>query len=351
MMSVSDMLKIEFGYNQMNTLDTNPPLSLLTQISLRSGIELDRLRCMNFEGFVPWLLDNMDDKIPDAIKTYIQQLSVLLPTDIRRLRPINRWRAWLPIDPIEQACPHCLADPQNKHFLLVWQLPLMLSCPIHSCRLEAYYGTLKHTFWEQIDGAPREMNDAIVAMDKRTWQALTTGYVELPFRRIHAGVWFRLLRTLLDELNTPLSYCGKYAKNIIHIWTCSGYTSRAGQLLWKPYEVLDLPVQLKMLETAAIAIREIELQVIPSPGDQGYLFLPPPIITRFQNNEPINHWHEAVKAINKALSDAQHNPDTARALFSLASLGQREPEQLERLRLDFIQNGIPSEFLSHFNPI
>lgn len=35
-----------------------------------------------------------------------------------------------------------------------------------------------------------------------------TGHVQLPRRRIHAALWFRLLRSLLEELDTPISRCG-----------------------------------------------------------------------------------------------------------------------------------------------
>ncbi|HIB4683795.1 TPA: TniQ family protein, partial [Klebsiella pneumoniae] len=115
---------------------------------------------------------------------------------------------------INRACPLCLSDPENQAVLLAWKLPLMLSCPLHGCWLESYWGVPgRFLGWENADAEPRTASDAIAAMDQRTWQALTTGHVELPRRRIHAGLWFRLLRTLLDELNTPLSACG----------TCAGY--------------------------------------------------------------------------------------------------------------------------------
>jgi hypothetical protein len=89
---------------------------------------------------------------------------------------------------------------------------------------------------ENADAERRTASDAIAAMDQRTWQALTTGHVELPRRRIHAGLWFRLLRTLLDELNTPLSACGTYAGYLRQVWEGCGHPLRAGQSLWRPYE-------------------------------------------------------------------------------------------------------------------
>jgi hypothetical protein len=59
---------------QVDDLDTAPPLAL-AMLSQRSGIEPDRLRCMSFAGWVPWLLDSLDDQIPDALETYAFQLS------------------------------------------------------------------------------------------------------------------------------------------------------------------------------------------------------------------------------------------------------------------------------------
>ena len=99
------------------------------------------------------------------------------------------------------------------------------------------------------------------------------GYLELPRRRIHAGLWFRILRTLLDELNTPLSTCGTYAGYIRHVWEGCGYPLRAAQSLWRPYETLDPAVQLQMLEAATTAIHLIETRVINPPGGAGKAIL------------------------------------------------------------------------------
>lgn len=84
-------LLIDLGHGQVDDLDTAPPLSLLALLSQRSGIELDRLRCMSFAGWVPWLLDSLDDQIPDALETYAFQLSVLLPRLRRKTRSIQSW--------------------------------------------------------------------------------------------------------------------------------------------------------------------------------------------------------------------------------------------------------------------
>lgn len=243
-MDMRDLLEHDLGHGQVDDLDTAPPLSLLRALSQRSGIERDRLRCMSFDGWVPWLLGSLDDSVPSALETYAFQLSVLLPRRSRKTRSITRWRAWLPGQPIRRACPLCLNDPADQAILLAWKLPLMLSCPLHGCWLESYWGVPgRFLGWENANAAPHTASEAIAAMDRRPWQAMTMGFVELPRRRIHAGLWFRLLRTLLDELNTPISQCGTLGGGIRYVWERCGHPLRAGQSLWRPYEILDTAVQ------------------------------------------------------------------------------------------------------------
>lgn len=169
-MDVRELLEHNLGHGQVDDLDTAPPMPLLTGLTQRSGIGLDRLCCMSFAGWVPWLLDSLDDRIPAALETYAFQFSVLLPKRSRKTRSIASWRAWLPTQPIHRACPLCLNDPANQAVLLAWELPLMLSCPLHGCWLEAYWGAPgRFLGWENADAAPRAASDAITAMNRRTW--------------------------------------------------------------------------------------------------------------------------------------------------------------------------------------
>lgn len=358
-MDVHDLLEHDLGHGLVDDLDTAPPLSLLMALSQRSGIELDRLRCMSFAGWVPWLLDSLNDSVPAALETYVFQFSVLLPKRDRKTRSITSWRVWQPCLPLQRACPLCLNDPANQAVLLAWKLPLMLSCPLHGCWLESCWGVPgQYIGWENADAAPRMVGNAMALMDQRTWLALTKGYVELPRRRIHAGIWFRLLRTFLDELNTPLSQCGGCSDSIRYVWERSGHSLRAGQSLWHPYEILDQAIQLQMLEAAATAMELIESRVLNPRGEQAALFLPEqqaeftnglPVVGR--KKELVNYWQAAVKAINEAVAEARYNAETARSLFALASYGRRhDPESLESLRVTFVKDGVPPEFLSHYVP-
>ena len=110
-----------------------------------------------------------------------------------------------------------------------------------------------------------------------------------------------------------------------------------------------------MLEAAATAISLIEVRDISPPGEQAKLFWSgkpgSPVACRRKRRSPaINHWQRAVQAIDEAIIEARHNPETARSLFALASYGRRDPASLERLRATFVKEGIPPEFLSHYLP-
>ena len=139
-MDAHELLAHDLGHVELDDLDTTPPLALLTALLQRSGIELEWLRGMSLAGWVPWLLDSLDDQIPGALETYAFQCSVLLPKRSRKVRSITHWRAWLPSQPIRRACPLCLSDSESQAVLLVWRLPMMLSCPQHGCWLEPYRG-------------------------------------------------------------------------------------------------------------------------------------------------------------------------------------------------------------------
>ena len=62
-MEMFELLEHDLGHSQIDDLDTAPPLSLLTLLSQRSGIELDRLR-----GMIGYVGDWMDlsDFLPDG---------------------------------------------------------------------------------------------------------------------------------------------------------------------------------------------------------------------------------------------------------------------------------------------
>src|SRR5260370_7047650 len=46
---------------------------------------------------------------------------------------------------------------------------------------------------------PVPVDEPLATLDRYTYEGLITGRVTLPGRSVHVGVWFRLLRSLLDE--------------------------------------------------------------------------------------------------------------------------------------------------------
>ena len=56
-MDARELLEHDLGHIPIDDLDTAPPLPFLTALAQRSGIMLDRLRCMSLAGWTPWLLD------------------------------------------------------------------------------------------------------------------------------------------------------------------------------------------------------------------------------------------------------------------------------------------------------
>ncbi|MEU0502041.1 hypothetical protein [Nocardia sp. NPDC005998] len=88
-----------------------------------------------------------------------------------------------------------------------------------------------------------------------TRQALTAGTVDLPGRTVLAGVWFRLLRILLDELSLATATLGQAGRRTIgRVWDAAGLHVRAGISVWRPYELLPWDTQEKLLAGAAAAI-------------------------------------------------------------------------------------------------
>lgn len=113
-------------------------------------------------------------------------------------------------------------------------------------------------------------------MDSRTWHAMTMGSVDLPRRQVHAGVCFRLMRTIIDELGTTMSECRTAGRIIMRIWAEAGYPLRAGPLRWDPHEGYPLDVQLCTLEATATTIHLLESKALTVQGPEAALFLPAP---------------------------------------------------------------------------
>ena len=364
-LSVEDLLRHNLAapgvdLPDQRTLDLDPPPWLLPALAERTGAPLDRLRQMTIAGWVAWLVDPLaPEPVPGAaFDTYVRQDSVLLTARERPGRQVPGWRAWLPTDPkrgpLRRACPTCqsTAGDGTVGFTLVSQLPLTLSCPQHRCRLEEAFGGLgAFVAWEKPGTRARPAPAAVVAVDARTHEGLRTGAVLLPRRAVHVGVWFRLLRTLIDELSIPVSALRTGSRRTVgRVWEMTGQPPRGGIVgPWRPYEALPWPQQQMFLEAAATAVHLIEAGGATAHGTLAPLLMPAPH-RRVPDGTPPpprarDYWQEARDAMDRAVALARDDPAAAQQLLATLTALTRREAAFHRVRDDLIALGVPGHHL------
>jgi len=300
---------------------------------------------MTMAEWVPWLMDTLDPGDGQAMfGTYVRQHSVLLRPGEAGRNHVPRWLPWVPAQPAPRACPVCTADPR-RGTVLMWRLPLMTSCAEHGCLLEPETDV---RFAVLSGGEPRPVpaRPTIAAMDKHTFDALTAGRVSLPGGSVHAGVWFRLLRTLLDEVSTaPSALSASSRATLGLIWSRAGMPVRGGLAVWRPYERLAWPVQQAMASAAATALHLAGTGEITARGTLG----------RYLAREPHRHVYEgdrrawerkqAAAELEAMISQARTDPDTARRVLAMFTAGSRTFAGFYRERRYLAGLGIPYEYL------
>jgi hypothetical protein len=356
-MTVGELVEHGLGQDPMaeGDLDLDPSPALLDVLAERTGVGRARVRQMCMAGWTPWLLDSLEAR-PTGFDTYVRQLSVLLPARKRSMHSASPWTAWLPHDRLQRACPLCADDPGRHGLLLVWRLPLPLSCQRHGCVLEPFIGFPgDYLAWTGDEVGPRAASDAVLAMDRRTYDALAAGRAHLPGRSVDAGEWFRLLRAILDEVSTPLTYWGRHAADLGLIWASCGHPVRAAQATWKPFERYPWPVQAQLLEAAATAIHLIEDGIVTGRGTHADLFAPARDVPVGDGRTPSSavarphhdeRWHLVRGAMEEAVQAARDHPTDARALYDLLVSGCRTRQSIDQVHSDLAQLGIPTDHLS-----
>jgi hypothetical protein len=332
----AELLEHGLGHRELRDtdLDLDPPADLLEQMSRHTGLDQHRVSAMTMAGWVPWLFDSLVPG-PGTYETYVHQLSVLLPPNRRKIYTARQWLPWLPAAVEQRGCPECLEN--SPAVLLFWRLPLMVICPVHGRRLESYVGHGAYFIkWTAPVHDQRAVPKSLSLMDRRTWQAISTGSVDLPRHRVHAGIWFRLLRTLLDELTTARAGCRRQLDDILRVWEHCGYPFRAGLSTWEPFENLNWTTQQQLLEAAAVAMELIEDGSFTAVGASAYLLRPEPIRSIGDGTRPAPRtasafeqdeqrldelWKQVVSAVDAAVDAAKDDPATAKQLRNLAMHG------------------------------
>ena len=188
-------------------------------------------------------------------------------------------------------------------------------------------------------------------MDRLTWEGVTTGIVTLPGRAVHAGVWLRLLRTLLDEVSlAPDRVSDQSAATLAAIWEAAGWPARGGLAVWRPYERLGSRLQQAMTEAAATALRLAADGEITARGTLGRCLAPEPHREVYEGDRAAWERAQARKReqaeLRAMLDRARHDPATARKVLQAFTIGVRTIDGFYRERR-FVTGilGIPDEFL------
>ncbi|WP_331743407.1 TniQ family protein (plasmid) [Streptomyces sp. NBC_00873] len=355
-MPVKDLLTRNIGLVDLDVpadLDYDPPMAMLTALAERTGTELAHLRAMTLAGWEPWLFDKLTVPIQDTqpmFDAYVRDNSVLLAPGEACTNRVNRWKRWpgpwFGAWPLHRACPGCAADPGRGRTLL-WRLPLMTGCVEHGCRLEdATAVELQVTLGGEGPEVPLE--EPLATVDRYTYEGLTTGRVTLPGRSVHAGVWFRLLRCLLDEVSLSLSGRSSHGRATLEqVWQAAGREERAGLTTWRPYEHLEPSVQEAMLHAAGTALQLVAEGTVIAFGRLA------PTLRRehrhvYDGDRPSPHrssWQEAMAEMEAALDLARTDRDAARQLLILLTLGCRTLDRFEEERAFLFGVGVPAEFI------
>jgi len=334
-------------------LDRDPPEALLVALAQRTGVDLAQLRATTLAGWEFWLLDTLYLRRWDAQDTfdaYVRDNSVLLAPGQAGTNDLSGWERWSgPWQPgrhLDRICPVCAADP-DRGTALVWRLPLMVSCVEHGCRLEDAKLARPAIVLATIEPLP--VDEPVATLDRYTHQALATGRVRLPGRSVHAGVWFRLLRSLLDEVSLALTTRSKHGRTTLErIWQATGQPQRAGLNVWQPYENLPWATQEILLLAAATALHLAADGRISPCGVLGGALHPAVHQHVYDGDRPDpaqTAWQEAVTALEAAVIQARADPAVARHLLTLLTHGCRTRDRFEQERAYLFGAGIPAEYL------
>lgn len=237
-------------------LDIEPPEQLFDLLEERTGVARQRIRRMTLKGLLP---ESVSISGPSGFEAYAQSLSIALPSDTVRAKRIPAtWTPWWSAGRYLRpwVCPECVADRHIRHMKLAWLLPIMATCPTHNLFLVSsdLIGIID---LRPNKPSPRAVPASLIELDCLTETAIATGQAVFSSQTVDITTWMQILRTLLDELNTPLGATGAAWPLVKVIWRIARCSMRARAQSHLPFEGLKIEQQLQFLEAAAVAFKLI----------------------------------------------------------------------------------------------
>lgn len=329
-------------------LDWDPPAMMLAALAARTGADLARVRAMTLAGWVPWLIDSLvveRDQAQEVFDCYVGENSVLLEPGAAPGHQVHRWKGWRGVwlsGPIlDRVCPLCASDP-DRGTALVWSLPLMIGCVEHGCGLENG-GDVDLALFLGRPPPVVPVAEPVATLDRYTYDALTTGEVSLPGRTVHAGVWFRLLRSLLNELSLATTTLNQHGRSTLEqVWQAAGGAQRAGLKQWCPYEQLGWSTQETLLRAAATVLDLAAHGRIHARGVLGTALAPVPYRRVYEGDRPPP---DVPALMTEVLAQARRDRPAARQLLTMLTFSCPTPARFEEERTYLIGLGVPAEFL------
>jgi hypothetical protein len=276
---------------------------------------------------------------------YVKRYSVLLSPNRREERTLDQWRPWITVQRFATSlgCPGCLSRDEIPYRRLHWRLTLIASCPTHGILLEPVLSprALPQVLWkEERTFAPKRL----CALDKITLQALSSGHATLRHVTLPTGLWLRLLRTILDELNTRAATAGVEYRVLKAVWDAVKLPVRVGARVEHPFEDMDFTRQVDFLHAAAEAIDLVSSHRLDVRGRDAHLLRAPPPPPRpipvGPLLKPTEPWREALAAADALLKAAHATPKGARELRALLLLGSSNPTTIARVDRFLTEEGI-----------
>jgi len=246
-----DLLERYLGLSKNDgDINLTEDLNLINRIAHLSRVPFDKVRAMTFRGMVPFSFGKGLGSFAD----YVLEQTVLLRSWGRWegiAGQTSDWQPWISHG-LVRACRKCAASDQVIFARLEWLLPIMLSCPKHGCYLDECFITPgRFISWKV--ALPGKPSAATRWLDKTTYQAIVSGVTTDYTGAKPAALWFRKLRTVIEELAAPAYVHGDDRRIIKALWSNIG--EDAPYAVRKTFENMKWQDQLKILQVAAFSMK------------------------------------------------------------------------------------------------
>lgn len=272
-MEPEELLKYELGlvisYKDLYTLDLDPSTHVFHALSECAGVTFDCVRSLTAQSYLPLLIDTFDTTFGSDYITQFEILPVPNTAQTRQGRFRKGWTPWFNSKRFATmyGCKACLTETSDPYFRLYWRFPWVTCCPTHRLVLRktiCINNQQKLLFLFDNTNVELPALEALCSMDNLTLQAITNGVANVPAGKLHGGIWLRLLRTLIEELQTPVSGFRvgsgtdrKTYRLIRSFWHDLNLDLRQGCHSFSLFENCDHKMQVTLMTVAACVFKSI----------------------------------------------------------------------------------------------